>query len=133
MEIVPKAEFDTSRYSPWVQDILEESHESAKAVAHHDAWYRFRDGTIPQAQHHALLIGFWPLIERFPQFLALNLLKCSYGSNPTLNAIRGWLIKNLRIEQRHAEMYRGWSECAGISRATLFDGARPAPATAITD
>ena len=30
-------------------------------------------------------------------------------------------------------MYRDWSECAGISRATLFDGARPAAATAITD
>lgn len=58
METVLKAGVDTSRYPQWVQDIVEDSHESAKAVAHHDAWYRFRDGTIPQAQHHALLIGF---------------------------------------------------------------------------
>ena len=124
---------ESNRYPQWIQDLVEETQKTAKAVAHHEAWYRFSDGTIPQNKHHTLLIGFWPLIERFPQFLALNLLKCSYGSNPVLNASRGWLIKNLRIEQRHAEMYRDWSECAGIPRPTLYDGQRSAAATAITD
>jgi len=122
-----------SSYPSWVQDMIGETNESAQAVAHHEAWYRFSDGTIPQAQHHALLIGFWPLIERFPQYLALNLLKCSYGNNPTLNSARGWLIKNLRVEQRHAEMYRDWAECAGISQARLFGSTQPAAVTAITD
>jgi pyrroloquinoline quinone (PQQ) biosynthesis protein C len=71
--------------------------------------------------------------KRFPQFLALNLLKCSHGSQPALNAARGWLIKNLRIEQRHAEWYRDWAECAGILQKTLFEGHIPAAMTAITD
>ena len=124
---------ESNRYPQWIQDMVGETQKAAHAVAHHEAWYRFSDGTIPQTKHHALLIGFWPLIERFPQFLALNLLKCSYGGNSTLNAARGWLIKNMRIEQRHAEMYRDWSECAGIPRVSLFEGKRPAAATAITD
>ena len=50
-----------------------------------------------------------------------------------LNGARGWLIKNMRTEQRHAEWYRDWSESAGIPRDALFHGARQAAATAITD
>ena len=121
------------RYPQWIQDMVEETDKGAQAVANHEAWKQFCDGTIPRRKHHALLMGFWPLIERFPQFLALNLLKCSYGANKALSSARGWLIKNLRIEQRHAEMYRDWAESAGIPKETLFRSPRPAAATAITD
>ena len=108
MKATMEPAIETNHYPPWLQDIVGETAASARAVAHHEAWYRFSDGSIPEGKHHALLIGFWPLIERFPQFLALNLLKCSYGNNSTLNSARGWLIKNLRIEQRHAHMYQEW-------------------------
>ena len=122
-----------NKFPFWLTQVVEETRPEAKAVADHQAWKQFADGTIPQAKHHALLSGFWPLIERFPQFLALNLLKCSYGSSSGLNAARGWLIKNLRIEQRHAEWYRDWAECSGISREKLFRSYNPAALTAITD
>ncbi len=128
-----EATLDTGRYPQWIEDVIVDTREAAQAVSHHEAWSRFSDGTIPENQHHALLVGFWPLIERFPQFLALNLLKCSYGGDPALNKARGWLIKNLRVEQRHAEMYRDWAECAGVSRESLFHETRPAATTAITD
>ncbi len=124
---------DSGRYPQWIQDVVVETEQAANAVAHHEAWYRFSDATIPQEKHHALLIGFWPLIERFPQFLALNLLKCSYGANPTLNSARGWLIKNLRVEQRHAELYRDWAVCAGMSQETLYSANQSVAARAITD
>ena len=88
----------TNRYPQWLQDVILTTNRLAQKVGQHEAWQRFSDGTIPEAKHHALLTGFWPLIERFPQFLALNLLKCSYGTNDALNKARGWLIKNLRIE-----------------------------------
>ena len=123
----------THRYPEWLQDVVYETQDAANQVIQHEAWFRFSDGTIPQEKHHALLLGFWPLIERFPQFLALNLLKCSYGSSSPLNSARGWLIKNLRIEQRHAEWYRDWAECSGISRGTLYHGKRSGISTAITD
>ena len=122
-----------NRFPSWLAEVVEETKPQAKTVANHEAWKRFSDGSITQSKHHALLHGFWPLIERFPQFLALNLLKCSYGTSSAINAARGWLIKNLRIEQRHAEWYRDWAECSGIPRSTLFNGQRPAALTAITD
>ena len=124
---------ESGRYPQWMVDVVGETNKTAKAVAYHDAWKRFSDGTIPQQQHHALLIGFWPLIERFPQYLAHNLLKCSYGPDSALKKARGWLIKNLRIEQRHAEMYRDWAVSAGVQESDLFHSSRAAGATAITD
>jgi len=123
----------TCSYPSWISDLIGTTEPTAKAIAHHEAWYRFSDGTISQHRHHALLLGFWPLIERFPQFLALNLLKCSYGADPALSTARGWLIKNLRVEQRHAELYRDWAVSAGVSQGDLFEATRPAAATAITD
>lgn len=121
------------RFPLWLAQVVEDTKPKAQAVAQHEAWKQFSAGTIPVVKHHLLLSGFWPLIERFPQFLALNLLKCSYGSNSGLNEARGWLIKNLRIEQRHAEWYRDWAEYSGISRPQLYEGHRPAAMTAITD
>jgi len=123
----------SGRYPQWIQNMVEETDKGAQVIANHEAWQRFCDGTIPQTKHHALLMGFWPLIERFPQFLALNLLKCSYGKNKALSFARGWLIKNLRIEQKHAELYRDWAVSAGISERALFHSPRAAAATAITD
>ena len=122
-----------NRFPLWLAQVVEDTKPKAQAIAQHEAWKQFSTATISKEKHQALLSGFWPLIERFPQFLALNLLKCSYGSSPALNMARGWLIKNLRIEQRHAEWYRDWAELSGISRARLFEGYRPAALTAITD
>ena len=64
------AEVAKGRYPQWIGDMVDETREAAVAVTKHEAWYRFSDATIPEKKHHALLIGFWPLIERFPQYLA---------------------------------------------------------------
>jgi len=37
------------------------------------------------------------------------------------------------VEQRHAEWYRDWAECAGIPPKHLYHHSRPAAATAVTD
>ena len=120
-------------YPLWLQDVIAETRETEMAVAEHEAWQRFSDGTISSSQHHALLVGFWPLIEKFPHFLALNLLKCSYGADPVMNDARSWLSKNLLVEQKHAEWYRDWAVSAGVPVSRLYEGPRPAMATAVTD
>ncbi len=124
---------DLARYPQWLQDVIGETEESGKAVANHEAWHLFSDGTVQPEQHHALLIGFWPLIEKFPHFLALSLLKCSYGRDPVVNTARSWLTRNIRVEQKHAEWYKDWAQSAGVPLDRLYDGPRPAAATAITD
>lgn len=124
---------ESGHYPEWLANVVGETKESARAVVNHEAWFRFSDGTISQQQHQALLLAFWRLFERFPKFLALNLLKCDFGSDSVMNGVRGWLLQNLKTEQWHAGMYRDWAVAAGVSEEELFDGHQTEGAKAITD
>ena len=88
------AALESGRYPPWLVELVTDTNESARTVTQHETWFRFSDGSISRKEHHALLMGFWPLFERFPKFLALNLLKCDYGSDSVRNAVRDWLKEN---------------------------------------
>lgn len=120
-------------YPQWARDLIAESQKAKNTVVQHDAWRLMREGEAGRRLHQIMLIGFWPLIERFPQFLALNLLKTSHGRNAGINAARRWLARNLRTEARHAEWFLDWAEALGVSRDEMFDGERPPGMTAITD
>ena len=120
-------------YPRWIQDLIGESTEQRLRVSMHEAWRRMADGSITPLEHRNVLVGFWPLIERFPQFLALNLLKTSHGRDTGLDGARSWLAKNLRVEQKHAEWFLDWAEVFGTPRAEMLDGARPVEMTAISD
>jgi len=120
-------------YPHWIQDLIGESTERRLRVSGHEAWRRMADGSITPLEHRNILVGFWPLIDRFPQFLALNLLKTNTCRDPAINGSRAWLSKNLQIEQRHAQWFLDWGEAFGTPRDEMFDGARPVEMTAITD
>lgn len=121
------------RHPAWVRELLLESTPAREAVAEHDAWRLMREGTIGRPLHRMMLVGFWPLIERFPHFLALNILKTTHGRHPGVDAARVWLARNLRTEARHAEWYLDWAAALGLSRREVLDGERPAEMTAIAD
>jgi pyrroloquinoline quinone (PQQ) biosynthesis protein C len=123
----------TGDYPRWIQDLISESTERRLRVSLHEAWRRMADGSITPLEHRNILVGFWPLIERFPQFLALNLLKTSHGRDPGLDGARSWLAKNLRVEQKHAEWFLDWAEVFGTPRSEMLDGGRPVEMTAISD
>jgi pyrroloquinoline quinone (PQQ) biosynthesis protein C len=122
-----------ARYPQWARDLLLESQRSRDAVVAHDTWRLMREGEAGRRLHQIMLIGFWPLIERFPSFLALNLLKTSHGRDVGINAARSWLARNLRTEAHHAAWYLDWAEAVGVSRDEMLDGARPSEMTAIVD
>jgi len=122
-----------ANYPHWIQDLIGESTERRLRVSTHEAWRRMADASITPLEHRHVLVGFWPLIERFPQFLALNLLKTSHGRDAGIDGARSWLAKNLRIEQKHAEWFLDWAEVFGTPRAEMLDGWRPVEMTAITD
>jgi pyrroloquinoline quinone (PQQ) biosynthesis protein C len=120
-------------YPPWLRRLIEESEAAKERVTQHDTWRLMSEGAITPRLHHLMLVGFWPLIEKFPRFLALNLLKTSHGRDSGVNLARSWLARNLRTEERHAEWYLEWAEAAGASRDEVLDGWRPAAMTEIVD
>lgn len=127
------SKLELSGYPTWVQDLVQETNESALVAVKHDVWTRFRAATIAREVHQDMVMGLWPLFERFPQFYSLLLLKCHYGGDSSMNATRGWLMKQLRSEERVADWYRDWADCVGVPRARLFSVGRPATATAVGD
>jgi len=120
-------------YPRWVEDIIHETEQLKAAVRDHDALLRMADGTITRREHFSLLLGFWNLIEKFPHYMALNLLKTTYGTNPGINAARSWLGRNLRIEQKHAQWFVEWAEASGLDRSRLFETRPPAGVSALSD
>ncbi len=72
------------------------------------------------------MMGLWPFIERFPSFMALNLLKTRYGRSPGDDMARRWLVRNIRVEQNHAEYWLNWAaEGAGIPREKILHSRPP--------
>ncbi|MCW5892301.1 MAG: iron-containing redox enzyme family protein [bacterium] len=122
-----------ARYPSYLQDLVVDTGEARRGVTAHEAWQRMREGTIDAAQHRRMLVGFWPLIERFPQYLAQAILKTTHGRDVGQNAARSWLARNLRVEQQHAEWYLDWCDAAGFSRDDVWDGDRPVAMTAVAD
>src|SRR5262245_18057516 len=120
-------------YAPWIQDLIGESTERRLRVSQHEAWRKMAEGSITPLEHRHVLVGFWPLIDRFPQFLALNLLKTRHGRDRAVDAARTGQAKNLRVEQKHAEWFLDWAEVFGTPRDEMLDGRRPVEMTAITD
>ena len=122
-----------ARCPRYLQDLVADTAPARRAVTGHEAWRRMCEGTITPREHRNMLVGFWPLIERFPHYLALNLLKTHHGRDRTLNATRAWLARNLRVEQQHAEWYLDWAVAMGVSRDDVLDGWRPAEMVAVAD
>jgi len=122
-----------ARYPLWAQDLILESREAKEAVTRHEAWRLMSEGTISRRLHRIMLVGFWPLIEKFPHFLSLNLLKTTQGRDAGVNAARTWLARNLRAEAKHAEWYLDWAEGLGVGRDEMFDGAPPVEMAAIAE
>lgn len=115
---------ELTSYPQWAQDMVAESESTKQSVLDHELWARMRAATLGPAATSSFMIAVWPFIERFPAYMAQNLLKTRYGRSPGDNMARRWLVRNIRVEQNHAEYWLNWAEGSGVPRETVL-GARP--------
>jgi pyrroloquinoline quinone (PQQ) biosynthesis protein C len=118
-------------YPQWVQAVVRDCDMAKRAVAEHPLFLHMRDGVLPEHAMRQFLTGVWPVIEQFPQYMALSLLKVQLGRAPGHDMARRYLIRNIRVEQSHAEHWVHWSEAHGVSRDDLLAGSSPAAAEAL--
>lgn len=116
---------DLGSYPQWAQDMVEACRASKQQVLDHELWAMMRECTLSRQATANFMIGIWPFIERFPGYMALNLLKTRYGRSPGDNLARRWLVRNIRVEQNHAEYWLNWAEGAGVPRQQVLNGAPP--------
>ena len=123
---------DVASYPHWLQDIVEASSEARRNVIEHELFRAMRDATLPEPAMRRFMIGVWPVIEQFPQYMAMNLLKVQYGQAPGHEMGRKYLIRNIRVEQNHVEYWMDWAHAHGISREELLFGTRSGSAEALS-
>jgi pyrroloquinoline quinone (PQQ) biosynthesis protein C len=116
---------EITSYPQWAQDMVADCQSTKQTVLDHELWVMMRECTLGLTATTNFMVGIWPFIERFPGYMALNLLKTQYGRSKGEDMARRWLVRNIRVEQNHAEYWLNWGEGAGISRDVLLHGAAP--------
>lgn len=114
-----------SSYPQWTQDMIGECDRVKETVVQHELWDVMRSGQSGRDGTANFMIGIWPVIERFPGYMAQSLLKTRYGRSDGDNLARRWLVRNIRVEQNHAEYWLNWAEGAGVPRETVLSGMVP--------
>lgn len=115
---------ELASYPQWAQDMIAACEPARRSVRDHEMWDLMSEGRIDHQTMRNFMVGTWSLIERFPSFMAQNLLKTQYGRSPGDNLARRWLVRNIRVEQNHAEYWLDWADGSGVAREEVLS-ARP--------
>jgi pyrroloquinoline quinone (PQQ) biosynthesis protein C len=122
---------DVRSYPTWVQRVVEECQSSKQSVAGHELYRQIKENRLDPTAMRNFLIGVWPVIWQFPQYMAMSLCRVEQGLRGHEEA-RSYLIKNIRVENKHAELWAHWAEAHGVSRDDLLQGGRSAAAEALS-
>lgn len=116
---------EMASYPQWAQDMVADCEPTRKRVLAHPIWTLMMKLKLNEEATRNFMLGLWPFIERFPSFMALNLLKTKYGRSRGDDMARRWLVRNIRVEQNHAEYWINWAEGAGVARDTILHSPIP--------
>jgi pyrroloquinoline quinone (PQQ) biosynthesis protein C len=75
----------------------------------------------------------FPIVESFPKYMGISLSKTTYGARPGDVRVRRWLLQNLAVEARHAELYIDWMEGIGVDVAGAIHAPQSPEVAALHD
>lgn len=110
---------DPASYPVWLQEIIDKCSDERRALVEHEIFQLMSENALPPPIMRHFLCGIWSVIEQFPQYMAMNLLKVEYGSLGHEMA-RKYLIRNIRVEQNHAEYWIDWAQAHDVARTELL-------------
>jgi pyrroloquinoline quinone (PQQ) biosynthesis protein C len=123
---------DVNSYPVWLGDIVHQCAAGRRAVVDHELFQAMREGDLQPTAMRRFLIGVWPVIEQFPQYMAMNLLKVQYHAGRGHSMARTYLIRNIRVEQHHVEYWIDWAQAHGVAREELFYATRSSAAEVLS-
>lgn len=116
---------DIHSYPGWAQDMVADTEAAKRDVVDHELFRLMRAEKLDPVTTRHFMVAIWPVIERFPAYMARSLLKTSYGRSAGDDLARRWLVRNIRVEQNHAEHWLNWAEGSGVRRSDVLGGAPP--------
>jgi pyrroloquinoline quinone (PQQ) biosynthesis protein C len=116
---------ELSSYPRWAQDMAGDCEATRRSVVEHEVIDLMRNLRLGQEGIYTFMVGIWPVIERFPGYMAQSLLKTRFGRSVGDDLARRWLVRNIRVEQNHAEHWLKWADGLGIRRQDVLHAAAP--------
>lgn len=116
---------ELASYPRWAQEMIESCEEAKQRMLGHQLWKLMKAAQLDEKTTRNFLIGAWRLVDQFPQYMAMNLLKVSYGRSKGEDMARRWLIRNMRVEQNHAQYWLDWAKACGIRKEEIIAGGVP--------
>lgn len=114
-----KKKLELTPHNDWAQAFWDELVPWKDRVVQHPLFVEMAAGTLPLENFRRALLNFYPLIESFPKYMALNLAKTRPGVFPGHEEAKNWLIDNIKVEQRHAYWFQDWAGGFGITPQEL--------------
>lgn len=118
-------------YPSWVQDMVHACEPARTRVIRHELYRQIKDNQASPQSLREFLIGVWPVIWQFPQYMGMSLGRIDEGL-PGSEEARSYLIQNIRVEDIHAKLWADWAEAHGISIEELRGADRCAAAEALS-
>ena len=105
----------------WVTEFEASAAPYVKRIVHCQYFNELSEGSLSLPRCRASLMNFYPLIQNFPKFMALNLAKTADPLHSVHGVVRDWLIENISVEKEHSNWWIDWAEGFGISQEELRD------------
>jgi len=103
----------------WVKDLLAFLEPYKNRVVDSRIFRDMYSGELTSKRFQGGLINFYPLIESFPLYMALNLAKVPAGESSRNRKARYWLIRNINQERIHTTWWKQWAVGFGVSEKVL--------------
>src|ERR1041384_4205614 len=104
----------TTPHPMWVLDLLDFLKPLERRIVNCAVFEKIKSGSLTLDQFQFGLINFYPLVEGFPKYMALNLAKVPSAETKWNKATREWLIANIHQERLHANWWRRWAVGLGV-------------------
>jgi pyrroloquinoline quinone (PQQ) biosynthesis protein C len=109
----------------WVNEFIQSIEPYKAKVVNSRIFKEMSRGTLDSKRFRGGLINFYPLIENFPLYMALNLAKVPAGDSPWNKKTRYWLITNINQERLHTVWWKQWAVGFGVPKEALDKEIRP--------
>lgn len=123
---------DIASYPDWAREMMDATREKKMRLINHELFAMMKEACLPRQILRNFLIAGWPVIEQFPQYMAVNLCKIRYGRSRGEDMARKYLLHNIRVEQNHADHWVDWATACEVTRAEMLDDLAPVESLALS-
>jgi len=114
-------------HPPWVNQFLKDIGSHKRRVVDHQIFRDIQTGKLSKRKFQFALINFYPLIETFPKYMALNLAKVPPGDIPCNKRASSWLTLNIDQERLHTRWWQQFAAGFKVPKNILSTEVIPPP------